>query len=161
MYIIYIYIYDIIYMIIYIYIIIWYYIHMILYIYNHMILHTYDIIYIYVAIISLGCLFSCNVFPQEELMEAFRVFDVNGSGVISAEEFRHVMTNLGTGGKSWGKIIGKWWQNDQSAGNIPTFAHICGHFNRENMGEKWMIIYSKWGCSFRLSWCDEISKIWV
>jgi Ca2+-binding EF-hand superfamily protein len=30
-------------------------------------------------------------------MEAFRVFDVNGSGFISAAEFRHVMTNLGTG----------------------------------------------------------------
>lgn len=32
---------------------------------------------------------------EEELMEAFRVFDVNGSGFISAAEFRHVMTNLG------------------------------------------------------------------
>lgn len=31
----------------------------------------------------------------EELMEAFRVFDVNGSGFISAADFRHVMTNLG------------------------------------------------------------------
>ncbi|CAL1135812.1 unnamed protein product [Cladocopium goreaui] len=32
---------------------------------------------------------------EEELMEAFRVFDVNGSGFISAADFRHVMTNLG------------------------------------------------------------------
>eukprot|EP00435_Cladocopium_sp_Y103_P028821 s1741_g7.t1 len=32
---------------------------------------------------------------EEELLEAFRVFDVNGSGFISAAEFRHVMTNLG------------------------------------------------------------------
>lgn len=32
---------------------------------------------------------------EEELMEAFRVFDLHGTGFISAAEFRHVMTNLG------------------------------------------------------------------
>ncbi len=32
---------------------------------------------------------------QEELVEAFRVFDHNGTGFITAAEFRHVMTNLG------------------------------------------------------------------
>ena len=32
---------------------------------------------------------------EEEIREAFRVFDKDGSGNISAAEFRHVMTNLG------------------------------------------------------------------
>uniref|UniRef100_A0A1W7RAW9 Calglandulin n=1 Tax=Hadrurus spadix TaxID=141984 RepID=A0A1W7RAW9_9SCOR len=32
---------------------------------------------------------------EEELKEAFRVFDKNGDGFISAMELRHVMTNLG------------------------------------------------------------------
>jgi calmodulin len=32
---------------------------------------------------------------EEDLKEAFKVFDRNGDGSISAIEFRHVMTNLG------------------------------------------------------------------
>merc|ERR1711904_312142 len=32
---------------------------------------------------------------NEKLIEAFKVFDEDGSGVISAAELRHVMTNLG------------------------------------------------------------------
>merc|ERR1712039_602201 len=32
---------------------------------------------------------------EEELIEAFKVFDRDGNGFISAAEFRHVMTNLG------------------------------------------------------------------
>lgn len=32
---------------------------------------------------------------QEELREAFKVFDKDGNGFISAAELRHVMTNLG------------------------------------------------------------------
>jgi calmodulin len=33
--------------------------------------------------------------PEKEMMEAFRVFDKDGSGFISAAELRHVVTNLG------------------------------------------------------------------
>ena len=32
---------------------------------------------------------------EDELREAFRVFDRDGNGFISAVELRHVMTNLG------------------------------------------------------------------
>ena len=32
---------------------------------------------------------------EEEVMEAFRVFDWDGSGFISSAELKHVMTNLG------------------------------------------------------------------
>ena len=32
---------------------------------------------------------------EEELIEAFKVFDRDGNGFISAVELRHVMTNLG------------------------------------------------------------------
>ena len=34
---------------------------------------------------------------EEELIEAFKVFDRDGNGFISAAELRHVMTNLGAG----------------------------------------------------------------
>ena len=32
---------------------------------------------------------------EEDLIEAFKIFDKDGSGVISAAELRHVMTTLG------------------------------------------------------------------
>ena len=33
--------------------------------------------------------------PEEEMREAFKVFDKDGNGYISESELRHVMTNLG------------------------------------------------------------------
>ena len=32
---------------------------------------------------------------EKEILEAFKVFDSDGNGFISAAELRHVMTNLG------------------------------------------------------------------
>lgn len=36
-----------------------------------------------------------NVDTEDDVRDAFRVFDVNGNGLISAHELRHVVTNLG------------------------------------------------------------------
>eukprot|EP01120_Amphizonella_sp_Union-15-10_P012452 TRINITY_DN552_c0_g1_i1.p1 TRINITY_DN552_c0_g1~~TRINITY_DN552_c0_g1_i1.p1 ORF type:complete len:150 (-),score=49.03 TRINITY_DN552_c0_g1_i1:81-530(-) len=36
-----------------------------------------------------------NEDTEEEIREAFKVFDKDGNGLISAAELRHVMTNLG------------------------------------------------------------------
>ncbi len=36
-----------------------------------------------------------NTQPEEELRAAFRIFDQDGNGFITATELRHVMTNLG------------------------------------------------------------------
>lgn len=36
-----------------------------------------------------------NTDTEEEIREAFKVFDKDGNGFISAAELRHVMTNLG------------------------------------------------------------------
>ena len=32
---------------------------------------------------------------EEEILEAFKVFDKDGNGFVSAAELRHIMTNLG------------------------------------------------------------------
>lgn len=36
-----------------------------------------------------------NMDTEDDVRDAFRVFDVNGMGLISAQELRHVVTNLG------------------------------------------------------------------
>jgi calmodulin len=36
-----------------------------------------------------------DVDSEEEIIEAFKVFDKEGNGFISAAELRHIMTNLG------------------------------------------------------------------
>jgi calmodulin len=36
-----------------------------------------------------------DIESEDELQEAFKIFDKDGNGLISASELRHVMTNLG------------------------------------------------------------------
>lgn len=36
-----------------------------------------------------------DVLPEEDIRDAFRAFDVNGTGILSAHELRHVATHLG------------------------------------------------------------------
>jgi calmodulin len=33
--------------------------------------------------------------PEEKVIEAFKVFDKEGKGLISAQELRHIMTSIG------------------------------------------------------------------
>ena len=51
---------------------------------------------------------------EEEIREAFRVFDKDGNGFISAAELRHVMTNLGE--KLTDEEVDKMIQKADSAG---------------------------------------------
>ena len=39
--------------------------------------------------------FMSNIDPEREMQDAFRVFDKDGNGFITASELRYVMTNLG------------------------------------------------------------------
>lgn len=39
--------------------------------------------------------FVSNAEAEQEIREAFKIFDKSGSGLISAAELRHVMTNMG------------------------------------------------------------------
>ena len=39
--------------------------------------------------------FTHEINNQQEILEAFRIFDGDGSGSISAEELKHIMTTLG------------------------------------------------------------------
>ena len=43
----------------------------------------------------LSAKFVTNAEAEAEIRESFKIFDKNGSGLISAAELRHVMTNLG------------------------------------------------------------------
>lgn len=45
--------------------------------------------------VAASCPGSKDTDTEEELIEAFKVFDRDGNGFISAAELRHVMTNLG------------------------------------------------------------------
>ena len=45
---------------------------------------------------------------QEEIQEAFKVFDKDGNGYISAAELRHVMTSLGM--KKWKSLWCICWR---------------------------------------------------
>ena len=47
---------------------------------------------------------------EEEIREAFRVFDKDGNGFISAAELRHVMTNLGAQSLLGFGVQGNWFQ---------------------------------------------------
>lgn len=38
---------------------------------------------------------SKSLIPEEEIIEAFKVFDKENNGLISAAEMRHIMTNIG------------------------------------------------------------------
>ena len=48
-----------------------------------------------VAMYKFICFNTNLISSEEEIREAFRVFDKDGNGFISAAELRHVMTNLG------------------------------------------------------------------
>ena len=56
-----------------------------------------------------------SYFSEEEIREAFRVFDKDGNGFISAAELRHVMTNLGE----------KLTDEEVGSGNLENSSQTC------------------------------------
>lgn len=67
-------------------------------------------------------------------MEAFRVFDRNGTGFITAAEFRHVMTNLGGPGKNWRFSTGDCGKfSALSRLTVKIKNHKLGHFWNDHL----------------------------
>ena len=71
---------------------------------------------------------------EEEIREAFRVFDKDGNGFISAAELRHVMTNLGE------KLT------DEEVDEMIREADIDGDGQVNYEGEA-VCVFLKWGTS--------------
>lgn len=77
---------------------------------------------------------------EEELREAFRVFDKDGNGFISAAELRHVMTNLGE------KLT------DEEVDEMIREADLDGDGQVNYEGNEIAIL-------LRLSCCDKLPKV--
>jgi len=60
---------------------------------------------------------------EEELKEAFRVFDKDGNGFISAAELRHIMTNLGEKLTDEPHSSSRWWYSGPCG---PLKSAFCG-----------------------------------
>nr|CAD7196343.1 unnamed protein product [Timema douglasi] len=80
---------------------------------------------------------------EDELREAFRVFDKNNDGMISSMELRHVMTNLGE------KL------SDEEVDDMIREADLDGDGMVNYEG--WL--HSSWRCALSLPWeCDGITS---
>lgn len=71
-------------------------------------------------------------------MEAFRVFDRNGTGFITAEEFRHVMTNLGGPGKNW-RFSTRDFGKFSALSVLKIKNHKLGHFWNDHLVNRLLI----------------------
>merc|ERR1711991_1281771 len=67
--------------------------------------------------------FASNAEAEAEIRESFKIFDKNGSGLISAAELRHVMTNLGEPltAEECEELIGQVELDDQGLLNYDEF----------------------------------------
>jgi len=83
---------------------------------------------------------------EEEIREAFRVFDKDGNGFISAAELRHVMTNLGE------KLT------DEEVDEMIREADIDGdgQVNYEGMFDLTLSLYNTWQAVIQI----ELSVFW-
>ena len=67
--------------------------------------------------------FVSNTEAEAEIRESFKIFDKNGSGLISAAELRHVMMNLGESltAEEVEELIGQVELDDQGLLNYDDF----------------------------------------
>ena len=90
---------------------------------------------------------------EEEIREAFRVFDKDGNGFISAAELRHVMTNLGE------KLTDEEVDEMIREADIDGDGQVNYEGNNLLTYPSWICIHSFFISLFRICYDDDVKVI--